>query len=339
MAKARPVAALRHGGNLAEAARLFPAARQPWIDLSTGINPEAYPLPLLEPEVFARLPSPADLARLEDLAAFRYGVLPAMLLASAGTHPVLAALPRLFPPQRVAVLGPTYAEHGRAWRVGGHAVSDVCSLDDLDGQSIVVVVRPNNPTGETIPLDRLTELCGDVAGKDGLVVIDEAFADFLPRAETALALPSLAKTVILRSFGKTYGLAGIRLSFAIGGPELLGRLRAELGPWPISGPTLAIGTTAFFNEDWFDAAKDRLLSRSAWLKGRLHAIGMCVKGSTPFFILADDHRSQALSEHLGRAGIFTRRFDEHPNWLRLGTPAGDSQTLQRVSDALTNFAG
>ena len=337
--QAQNQAILKHGGDLAEAARLFPDAPQPWIDLSTGINPNAYPLPPLQPGTFARLPGPADLARLEALAAARYGVAPERLLASAGTHPVLAALPRLFEPQRVAIFLPTYAEHARAWSVGGHVICEVASLGNVGDEAIAVLVRPNNPTGEIAPYDKMASLQRTLGSRGGLLLIDEAFADFLPRAETALALPSLNNTLILRSFGKTYGLAGIRLSFAIGEPPLIERLRAELGPWPVSSPALAIGTAAFLDSNWLASAKQHMQARSEWLENALRQAGIGIRGGTPFFILIEDHRAAALFEHFGRAGLFTRRFAGYPNWLRLGMPTGDTATLDRVRQSINSFAG
>lgn len=330
---------LPHGGDLFEASRLFANAPQPWVDLSTGINPDAYPVPPLPPEAFARLPSPEDLQRLEGTAAARYGVPQSMLLASAGTHPVLAALPRLFAPQDVAILGPTYAEHARAWRLGGHKVCEVADLGALRGEAIVVIVRPNNPTGGIAALEALAALHGQIAGRDGLLIIDEAFADLLPRQETALALPSLSHAIILRSFGKTYGLAGVRLAFAIAARTLMPKLRAELGPWPVSGPALHLGLAALQDADWLAQARARLTERSQWLETLFEQAGLRIHGRTPFFQLIDDPRAAALFHHLGHAGIFTRRFAGRPHWLRIGMPASEAETLARVEAAVLGFRG
>src|SRR5947209_11774783 len=94
-----------HGGDLNGARRRFPDAPEPWIDLSTGINPIAYPLPPLAPDIWARLPQPGDLRRLEELAAVAYGAARgAEVVAGPGTQALIQSLPRLFPAKRVGIL-------------------------------------------------------------------------------------------------------------------------------------------------------------------------------------------------------------------------------------------
>ena len=168
-----------HGGDLDEARRLFPQAPEPWIDLSTGINPIAYPVPALPASLFARLPSPADHRDLEAAAAEAYGAKDAaMVVAAPGTQVLISLLPHLRPRSRVAVLGPTYAEHAHSWRKAGHDVAEIASLDRLDGADVVVVVNPNNPDGRLLERETLLRLAEDLRSGGGWLVVDEAFADF-----------------------------------------------------------------------------------------------------------------------------------------------------------------
>src|SRR3712207_9481715 len=97
-----------HGGDLDEARKLFPAAPEPWIDLSTGINPIAYPVPALPAFLFERLPSPAEHRDLEAAASEAYGATDAaVVVAAPGPHALISLLPHLRPRPRVAVLAPT----------------------------------------------------------------------------------------------------------------------------------------------------------------------------------------------------------------------------------------
>lgn len=309
---------LDHGGRLVAAMARFPEAPLPWLDLSTGINPVPYPIPALEPALFARLPEPEALAALNQAAASAYGLGdPAAVVAASGTQALIGLLPRLFPPSRVAVLGPTYAEHARAWHAGGHAVHEIASLAARRNAEILVLCNPNNPDGRVIDPAELRGL----AGRGVWLVVDEAFADFAaPAVSLAPEMPA-ERIVVLRSFGKAFGLAGLRLGFALAPPALAARLRAALGPWPVSGPALAIGRAALGDRAWREAARLRLTGDGARLDSLLEASGLRLRGGTALFRLAESADSGAVFERLGEAGILVRRFADHPRWLRFGLPS------------------
>jgi cobalamin biosynthetic protein CobC len=248
---------------------------------------------------------------------------------------LLSLVARLSPPGRAAVLGPTYAEHARVAALAGHAVRDVAARDDLAGADLAVVVNPNNPDGRFLGRDALLDLADRLA--PGLLVVDEAFMDVMPDASLAgdVARPNL---VVLRSFGKFFGLAGVRLGFALAAPEIATRLRAALGPWAVSGPALAIGAIALADAAWIEETR-RLLFNGAqmldwWLvNSGLDRVG---EGGTVLFRLVSTPAAGGLFDHLGRAGIFVRRFAEQPTWLRFGLPGGE-QAHRRVTDALAAF--
>ncbi len=322
-------AAIAHGGGLIAAAQRFPDAPRPWLDLSTGINPVAYPLTPMPADTLARLPEPEQVAALEAVAARAYGVAdPAAVVAGPGTQALIHLLPRLRPRGTVSVLSPTYAEHAAAWALAGHAVSEVATPEEA---AVVVAVRPNNPDGRILPAEAVLRLTDQVASKGGLLVLDEAFADlegcslaqFLPR-------PGL---LILRSFGKTYGLAGLRLGFALTSPELAGALRAGLGPWAVSGPAIWAGSQALADGEWPAAAGARLAQDAARLDDLLSRAGGRVVGGTRLFRLVEHANAAALADRLGRAGILVRRFAEAPTRLRFGLP-GAAADWDRLGAAL-----
>ena len=244
---------IAHGGDLDAAGALFPHAEQPWIDLSTGINPVPYPCPPLDASTFRRLPSRADLHALLSAAARAYGVVdPDHLVAAPGTQILIETLPRLRPPSRVAVIGPTYAEHEAAWLRGGHAVATVTDPAQAEEADVVVVVNPNNPDGRTWEASALLDLAGRLVQRGGWLVVDEAFIDL---EEVESVAPRVGPgLIVLRSFGKTYGLAGIRLGFALTESLLARRIAQALGPWAVPGPALAIGRTALADTPWLREA-------------------------------------------------------------------------------------
>ena len=321
---------LAHGGRLADLARLFPGARRPFIDLSTGVNPVPYPIPELPPEVFARLPEPDDVARLEAAAACAYGVAdPASVVAAPGTQILIGLLPLLFPQPAVTVLGPTYAEHAAAWRRSGAAVTEAAS----PGDGALALCNPDNPGGGRIGPSTILEW----ARTRPLTVVDEAFADLEgPGLSVAGALPH-PSLVVLRSFGKTYGLAGVRLGFALASPERAAVIRRALGPWAVSGPAVAIGRTALGDAAWLAATRTRLERDGLILDAMLARAGLPVRGGARLFRLAEGAGAAGAFQALGEAGILVRRFADAPTRLRFGLP-GEEQTWSRLAEALGRLA-
>jgi cobalamin biosynthetic protein CobC len=324
-----------HGGDLDEARRLFPQAPEPWIDLSTGINPIAYPMPPLPASLFERLPSPADHRDLEQAAAAAYGAEdPAMVVAAPGTQVLISLLPLLWRRSRVVVLGPTYAEHAQAWRGAGHEVDEVASLDQAGRAEILVLVNPNNPDGRILQRGTLLDLARDFSQRGGWLVIDEAFADFDDDGTVVPSLPENA--IVLRSFGKTYGLAGVRLGFAVAAPAMAARLRAMLGPWAVSGPAMAVGRQALRHREWRQAAGEARARDATRLDAMLGPFSDEAPQGTSLYRLVRSRQAPELFSHLGQWGIWVRRFQYDPSHLRFGLP-GTEVGWQRLGDALAAF--
>jgi cobalamin biosynthetic protein CobC len=332
------VACLPHGGDLAAARRRFPGAPEPFVDLSTGINPHSYPLPQLAPDIFARLPEPAALERLAATAARAYGAsAPGEVAAAPGTQILLAPVFALVPAGRAAVLGPTYAEHARVATLAGHRTTEVTGIDGLRAADLAVIVNPNNPDGRIVGKDTLMALAEEKRRRGGLLVVDEAFADVGPPGLSLGAEVGRGPIVVLRSFGKFHGLAGLRLGFALAAPELAARLRAGLGPWAVSGPAIAAGQAALSDPAWATAMRGILARDAARLDAMLAAGKLDLVGGTSLFRLVRSEAAAALFDRLGAAGLLVRRFEEQPTWLRFGLP-GEEAAWRRLAAALAGFA-
>ncbi|MGR3462561.1 MAG: threonine-phosphate decarboxylase CobD [Roseovarius sp.] len=318
-----------HGGDLDAAMRRFGGDADDWLDLSTGINPVPYPLPALSPRAFAGLPTRADMAHLRTAAAACYGTR-AHITPLAGAQAAIQAVPQLVAPGRARVLVPTYNEHAAALRAGGWTVEEVVSLDALAGADCAVVVNPNNPDGARHDPDRLMAL----ADRVGLLVVDESFVDSEPRLSLAPRLhDGPANILVLRSFGKFYGLAGLRLGFALSSPEIAHTLAGIAGPWPVSGPAIAVGAQALRDTAWLAETAARLTRDAARLDAVAARAGWSLVGGTPLFRTYATPDAAAAQEHLARHRIWSRIFPYSRHWLRLGL-AGTTAEWQRLDTAL-----
>jgi cobalamin biosynthetic protein CobC len=330
---------LIHGGDLGAARRLFPAAPEPFLDLSTGINPNPYPLPYLPAELFARLPDPNALTKLRTVAAQAYGApAPDHVVAAPGTQILLPLVSALVPPGRAAILGPTYAEHARAAVLAGHAVREVGDLDSLADTKLAVITHPNNPDGRVFARDNLLALAKTLRHRGGLLVVDEAFMDVGPPGASLAGDVARGNIIVLRSFGKFFGLAGLRLGFALAAPAPAAKLAAMLGPWAVSAPASAVGTQALADRSWIAAARRALPQAAARLDTMLARSGVEVIGGTALFRLAQTPAARKVFHHLGRAGILTRAFTERAAWLRFGLPAHEGD-WRRLEIAMAAFDG
>jgi len=322
---------LDHGGNLREAQRRYGGTD--WIDLSTGINPLGYPAPPLAPDAWLRLPEP-DPALLDAACAY-YGA--ARLLPVAGTQAAIQALPRLRPPSRVTVTTPTYAEHARHWSRHGHVLRETpfARLDDVvDDTDVLVVCNPNNPTGATIAPERLLAWHARLAARGGWLVVDEAFGDTVPALSIA-AHADRPGLVVLRSVGKFFGLAGLRLGFVAADAALLASLADLLGPWSVSGPAQQVATAALRDRDWQRATAARLARDGDRMRALLARHGFAAQG-TPLFHWWPDPRPEALHDHLARRAIWVRLFPAAARGIRIGLPAREAQ-WQRLEQALQDW--
>ena len=328
-----------HGGRLSVARSLFPDVPQPWVDLSTGINPRSYPAPRASQRARNRLPEPTDLARLEALAADAFGVAdPARVVATPGTECALRLLPQLVNLSAAVIVGPTYGSHADAWTRAG-ALTQTISIDNAQGHAeraaCLTVVNPNNPDGRIVERDRLLSLHDSLDRHGGMLIVDEAFADVVPEASVAPEAGSAApRLVVLRSFGKFFGLAGLRLGFVVAAASLASTLRGLLGEWPVSSDALAAGLAAYPDRRWAERERASLQEAARRLDQLLQSSGFELAGGTSLFRLARASNARTRFAGLLAAGILVRPFDFAPDLLRFGLPRGRDQ-WRRLAAALS----
>ncbi|QVL49019.1 MAG: threonine-phosphate decarboxylase [Thiocapsa sp.] len=331
---ARAAPPLEHGGRLREAAARYRIPVQDWLDLSTGINPDGWPVPEVPGTAWARLPEEDD--GLEATAARCYGA--PGLLPVAGSQAAIQALPDLRMPGRVGVPTVGYQEHAQAWQRAGHTLvrlADGVPEDDrgagLDDLDVLIVINPNNPTGRRWPASTLLDWHARLAARGGWLLVDEAFMDTTPRDSLApyTDRPGL---IVLRSLGKFYGLAGVRVGFVLGTADLREALRARLGPWTLNGPARHVARLALTDAPWQEATRASLRRASSRLAGLLSDDGLVPTGGTELFQWVCTAEAPAIQDRLARQGILVRRFEAPPS-LRFGLP-GDESGWARLESGL-----
>ena len=317
-----------HGGNLDLAQQRFGGRADDWIDLSTGINRLPYPVGEVSSRAWSALPSRAEIDALHQAARHAYRT-NAAIVAMGGAQAAIQLLPQLVPLGRARILAPTYNEYAGVLSAAGWDVQEVGDLDALAGADLAVVVNPNNPDGRNFAPKGLLALLPRV----GRLVIDESFADAVPQLSLA-SDADRAGLLILRSFGKFYGLAGLRLGFAIGNAADIGKLAAMSGPWPVSGAAIAIGCRALRDDAWAEATAARLARDCPRLDGMAQAQGWRLVGGASLFRLYETPDARAVQERLARGQIWSRVFAKQPTWLRLGLPGGEAEWT-RLAEVLT----
>ncbi|UVK45910.1 threonine-phosphate decarboxylase CobD [Mesorhizobium sp. AR07] len=330
--------AVDHGGSLGRARALFPNALLPFVDLSTGINPHSYPLFELPATTLSRLPEAGRARELVEIAASTYGApSPANVVAAPGTQILLPHVASLIAPGKALVLGPTYAEHARAAAIAGHEVTEVSDFTVLAEADLAVIVNPNNPDGRIVERDRLLALAAMMRAKGGLLVVDEAFMDVGPRQHSLAGDVGQGGIVVLRSFGKFFGLAGLRLGFALSDAATVERLDRQFGPWAVAGPALDYGIRALADTAWQDTMRISLGEASARLDALFGRFGVAVAGGTTLFRYLRLPDAAGLFSALGERGILLRHFADRPDVLRAGLP-GSEVEWQRLESALAEWA-
>ena len=319
-----------HGGNIDSAIATFGGAAADWIDLSTGINRVPYPVPILPDAAWTMLPTHAAMQALLASVCAHYQTT-APVLAVAGAQAAIQMIPWLAQQngsKLARVLGPTYNEHAATLRAAGWQVEVVARLADLWGADLAVVVNPNNPDGQTHSPADLLALLPNV----GRLVVDESFGDIAPE-HSVLPHAGLGKLLILRSFGKFWGLAGARLGLVFGPQSDISALASLSGPWPVSGAALTIGQIAYRDLTWADQTRARLYSEIARIDALATAAGWQIAGGTALFRLYHTPDAPTAQTHLAHAHIWSRIFPWHGHWLRLGLP-GNDQEWARLAAAL-----
>jgi cobalamin biosynthetic protein CobC len=258
-------------------------------------------------------------------------------MAVPGSDLGLRLIGQMLNAQRPAAVVPGYSGHTAMWPNPCQTLAS--NPDELIAAAAscdaMVLARPGNPGGEIIAEHILQSIAKRLAACRGWLIVDEAFADADP--DLSLAARGWPNLIILRSFGKFAGLAGLRLGFVIAPPAIAAHLRRLLGDWPISGPAVATGIAFYRNTSWQSLQRRRLAEGGERLDRVLSAAGLAITASTPFFRTCVAANGWALFDHLAQHAILTRPFADDPARLRIGLPE-DAITTRHLARALADWS-
>jgi len=323
---------LEHGGNLSLAATQYGIPLESWLDLSTGINPNNYPIAEIPASVWQKLPDDNDGLAEAACAYYRSQ----FALPTAGSQAALQVLPKLRPPCKVAMLDPMYKEHARAWQRHGHQVNTFAGLDDeeaINAVDVVLLCNPNNPTATQFSAQALLNLHAKLTSRGGWLVVDEAFMDATPQHSIAQHA-HLDGLFVLRSLGKFFGLAGARVGFLIAEKAQLNKIQEKLGPWTISGPSRFVAKQALNDKAWQQNTRQQLAENSRRLAVLLNRYNLTPQAGTALFQHVPTNVANTWQQHLAKQGIWVRLFTETPA-LRFGLPTENG--WDRLENALKTF--
>lgn len=325
---------LTHGGALDLVQTRFPNAPEPWIDLSTGINPWPYSYTDISSATLSALPTQTRYSACSDALADAINAPCEDVLLGPGSELLIRLLPTVLSPRSVAIQAPSYADHAQAWRVAGIEVIETSApLHHAGTVDVLVICNPNNPDGLTHTPDELIDALEKQAQRGGWLIIDEAYCDLLPSLSLA---PQGGRDglIVLHSFGKFFGLPGLRLGAIIAPEPLRKKLHKRLGTWPVSGGALEIGARAYLDLEWQTETRLRLSRAREGLDQLLVNVAIkSISGTDLFRFIQTEDDAHTLWEHLALQGIYTRRFNWSRHHLRIGLPENDL-ALQRLAMAL-----
>jgi cobalamin biosynthesis protein CobC len=321
---------LVHGGALGAMARAFPDAPLPWVDLSTGINPWPYHVGAITPGAWQKLPDSEAVMGCVDALSSLVGCAPSTVVMTPGSTAAMVAIRHAFNIDHIATITPTYGGYGEVF-------ANVSAAMDLDAAiatnaKAIILGNPNNPDGVWQNLTTVQALAARLAATGRWLIIDEAFGDIAPHKCVA-ALAGVPGLLVLRSFGKFYGLAGLRLGAVLGAADAIGAIKSQLGAWPVSGPALEIGARAYADTVWQKQMMMCLHTEAAKLDNLLTEAGLERAGGTALFRLVRTHDAHAIWSKLAQAGIYVRRFGWSEQLLRFGLPP-DIIAFERLASAL-----
>ena len=320
-----------HSGDIDKAIRVYGGAERNWIDLSTGINPESYPIPKLLNTDWRNLPTQSEIEKLESIIQLEFKTSSNVLL-TPGSQIAISLLPTILKKQEVGILEPTYSDYRESFENAGYKVCSCKKFKELFDAKIAIIVNPNNPDGKSYNLEKLIHLSEKVE----MLILDESFIE-ASKAESIIAYinEKTNNIIVVKSFGKFFGLAGLRLGFVISGKSIILKLKRIFSSWPVSKVSIKIATKAIRDKKWINNTQLKLLKNVNELDKILKPFNFNLIGGTNLFRLYSTPNSILSQKLLAKFFIWSRIFAYSKKWLRLGIPC--DKDLKQINRRLNKL--
>ncbi|BCE01204.1 aminotransferase class I/II-fold pyridoxal phosphate-dependent enzyme [Marinicellulosiphila megalodicopiae] len=325
---------LNHGGNLIQSSTLYNIPIDQWTDLSTGISPFIYPVPIVPQSIYARLPY--ECPKFTQAVKQYYKV--DHFLAVPGSQTAIEQLPVLLKQistvDNVLIPFAGYQEH-RFHFAKQQFQTDMYSSFNVDKAfdeiknalnkqpSHVLIIQPNNPTGIVFSFEQIETILKQIHN-DAFLVIDEAFIDSSSRPSILEKLNQHKNLIVLRSVGKFFGLAGLRLGFVFAQPSILTLLNEQIGKWTVSSPTQFIATQALLDTEFHKQTLHNILQKNKDTQAEfknIQAVASQVFVSELFIsYLLDRVQAEDIFEDYAKRGVLLRliEVDDSSSLIRVG---------------------
>ena len=216
------------------------------------------------------------------------------------------------------------------------------AVQDNPNTKIVFIANPNNPTGTQLTHDELRAFVASVPSSV-LVVLDEAYIEYSPESNNRALIDEFDNVVIVRTFSKAYGLAGLRVGYALSSvavADLLNRIRQ---PFNVSRVALAAAAAALADQDFIEKSRLNNQEQMRWLEKQFDALGLGFIKSHANFIMVEievemeDITAASIHQALLEQGVIVRPLEVYglPNWLRI--TVGVAEDNMRLIDTLRSI--
>lgn len=321
-----------HGANIYRAAKQYDLELERIMDFSSNVNPlgpssQAKRAAKKAISFVDRYPDP-DMEDLRRAIARYFGIKPAQIVCGNGSNGLIHLIPRVFRPRKVLVPIPTFSEYAAAAKDAGAEVVTVALKERdgfhmnpveissaLQGVDMAFLCNPNNPTGQALSKTEMLEFMNYAAANGVILVVDEAFMDFMESESILKETVQTSRIICLRAFTKFFGMPGLRIGYAVSDEATIAALRRGQEPWSVSIPAERAAIAAL--TDWGHNKKTRRLierERARLLEELRLLPGVeTFPGSANFilikFVLIDTHQ---IIEKLAYRGILVRDCSSFP---------------------------
>jgi len=209
---------------------------------------------------------------------------------------------------------------------------------ECNNVKVVFIANPNNPTGTLLTTEELRDFL-QAMPEHVLVVIDEAYIEYCPESNNRALLDEFERLVLVRTFSKAYGLAGLRVGYSLSHPDVAAVLNRIRQPYNVSRLAQAAAKTALTDQDFIERSRTSNAEQMQWLKQQFDALGLGFINSNANFLMVEVEGARAVYQALLEQGVIVRPLTGYglDDWLRVtvGLPEDNLRLIDTLHSILS----